>query len=59
MLTDTPHPPWATHAMRGFPTAKDAAENAAKMDFKEIGLRQIDEGNWEWFYPAIRRDSEA
>lgn len=56
MLTDAPHQPWATHAMRGFQTMQAAVDHAAKMGFLQIGLRKIEDGNFEWFYPAYPPD---
>ena len=55
---NSPHAPWATHAMRGFESYVQARIHArTNAPGSYYGIKNID-GTWEWYYPEYEIEGD-
>jgi len=57
MITEIPHPKFASHAMQGFRSMSDCMKDAEEMSpgkfsIRFIGYDKQGNENWEWYYPC-------
>lgn len=58
--SNTPHPLWAIHAMRGFKTPDEAALHAlSEAPAGDFAIKKTPENDWEWYWPWSPHHPEA